>query len=165
MGEQAILEAKNLSKTFSGICVLNNVNFRLAKGEVHALVGENGAGKSTMIKLIAGVERPDEGSEIYFDGVHIPRMSANKSIALGISVIYQDISLFPNLSIAENITKGMFREFIFNKKKAKALAQKALETMRVKLDLDSKLADVSVGKQQLVAIARAITFHSKVIVM
>ena len=144
---------------------MTDVDFALKKGEVHALVGENGAGKSTMIKVIAGVEQPDQGSEIYYNGERIPKMSAHKSISLGISVIYQDVSLFPNLTIAENICKGMFKDFVVDWSKIRAKAKEALAMMNVEIDLDQKLEEVSIGKQQLVAIARAITFDSKVIVM
>ena len=78
-----ILVAKNVSKTYGGVRVLNGVNFTLKEGEVHALVGENGAGKSTLIKAIAGVIQPDPGSEIIFNGEHIAHMTATRSRQLG----------------------------------------------------------------------------------
>ncbi len=160
-----ILDARNISKTYSGIRVLNGVDFTLRKGEVHALVGENGAGKSTLIKSLAGVIQPDPGSEIYFDGERIPKMTVSKSRQLGISVIFQDISLFPNLSVAENIFCGMKQGGIHNRAKVRKTAQKALDDMGLKLDPNALLGEISVGQQQLVAIARAITFKAKVIVM
>ncbi|MBQ3574071.1 MAG: sugar ABC transporter ATP-binding protein, partial [Clostridia bacterium] len=160
-----ILVAKNISKTYSGIRVLNGVDFTLRKGEVHALVGENGAGKSTLIKSLAGVIQPDAGSEIYFDGERIPKMTVSKSRQLGISVIFQDISLFPNLSVAENIFCGMKQGGIHNRAKVRKPAQEALDNMGLKLDPNALLGEISVGQQQLVAIARAITFKAKVIVM
>ena len=160
-----ILEVKNLNKTYSGIQVLHDVEFGLKRGETHALVGENGAGKSTLIKIVAGVVTPDDGSQIIWDGELIQKMTAQKSIELGLSVIYQDISMFPNLSIGENICKGMFRDLFVDFKKIRKKAQEALEVMGVELDLNQKLGEISVGKQQLVAIARAITFDAKVIVM
>ncbi len=160
-----ILEVKNLNKTYSGIQVLHDVAFGLRRGETHALVGENGAGKSTLIKIIAGVVDPDGGSEIYWDGALVPRMTAHRSMELGLSVIYQDISMFPNLSIAENICKGLFHDPFVQFRKIRATARKALDTMGVELDLGQRLGEISVGKQQLVAIARAITFDAKVIVM
>ena len=163
--DEVILEVKNLSKTYSGITVLNKVSFDLKAGEVHALVGENGAGKTTMIKIIAGVEKPDEGSEIYINGTRAVRLTAAKSIQMGITVIYQDISLFPNLTVAENICIEKSKSHLINWKEMRKTAQDVLYTMGVKLDLDAKLKDISIGQQQLVAIARAITFKSKVIVM
>lgn len=162
---EPILKIRNISKTYSGVRVLNEVDFDLLPGEVHALVGENGAGKSTMIKIVAGVETPDEGGEIYFAGQLIPNMTPHRSLKLGISVIYQDVSLFDNLSVAENICKGVVNDRFTNWKKIRQTAQEALDTMQVSLDLSQKLSSLSVGKKQLVAIARAITFQAKVIVM
>jgi ABC-type sugar transport system ATPase subunit len=162
---EPILKIKNISKTYSGVRVLNEVDFDLLPGEVHALVGENGAGKSTMIKIVAGVETPDEGGEIYFVGQLIPNMTPHRSLKLGISVIYQDVSLFDNLSVAENICKGVVNDRFTNWKKIRQTAQEALDAMQVSLDLSQKLSSLSVGKKQLVAIARAITFQAKVIVM
>lgn len=165
MAEDYILEIKNLNKTYSGIQVLHDVEFGLRKGEIHALVGENGAGKSTLIKVVAGVVTPDDGSELYWDGKRVTKLTPHKAIELGLSVIYQDISMFPNLSIAENICKGMHRDLFVDFHKIRATAQKALDVMGVELDLNQELGEISVGKQQLVAIARAITFDAKVIVM
>ena len=165
LSEEYILEVRNLNKTYSGIQVLHDISFGLRRGETHALVGENGAGKSTLIKIIAGVVTPDDGSEIYWDGTLVPKMTAHKSIELGLSVIYQDISMFPNLSIAENICKGLYHDLFVDFRKIRARAQQALDTMGVEMDLSQRLGEISVGKQQLVAIARAITFDSKVIVM
>ena len=118
-----ILVAKNISKTYGGVRVLNSVNFTLKKGEVHALVGENGAGKSTLIKTIAGVIQPDAGSELYFDGERIPHMTSTRSRQLGISVIYQDICLFPNLSVAENIFSGLKQHGLHSRSVMKKTAQ------------------------------------------
>ena len=160
-----ILVARNMSKSYGGVRVLNGVNFDLRKGEVHALVGENGAGKSTLIKSLAGVIQPDAGSEIYFEGERIPHMTATRSRQLGISVIFQDISLFPNLSVAENIFCGMKRSGIHSRSNVRKTAMEALERMGLSLNPDAILGEISVGQQQLVAIARAITFNAKVIVM
>ena len=165
MQSNAVLETKKISKTYSGIRVLHDIDFSLMPGEVHALVGENGAGKSTLIKIIAGVEAPDDGGELYFQGKRIPHMTAAKSIHLGISVIYQDVSLFPNLSIAENICKGLYHDAFVNWKKINGKAKEILDEMGVQMDVQQKLREISIGKRQLVAIARAITFESKVIVM
>ena len=165
LSEEYILEVRNLNKTYSGIQVLHDISFGLRRGETHALVGENGAGKSTLIKIIAGVVTPDDGSEIYWDGTLVPKMTAHKSIELGLSVIYQDISMFPNLSIAENICKGLYHDVFVDFRKIRERAKQALDTMGVEMDLSQRLGEISVGKQQLVAIARAITFDSKVIVM
>ncbi len=160
-----ILVAKNISKTYGGVRVLNGVDFTLNKGEVHALVGENGAGKSTLIKVIAGVVQPDPGSEIIVNGESISHMTATRSLHLGISVIYQDICLFPNLSVAENIYSGLKQHGLHSVKIMRETAKKTLKRMGLNLDPEAILGEISVGQQQLVAIARAITFDAKVIVM
>ena len=160
-----ILVAKKISKTYGGVRVLNGVNFTLKEGEVHALVGENGAGKSTLIKAIAGVIQPDPGGEIIYNGEHIAHMTATRSRQLGISVIYQDICLFPNLSVAENIFSGLKQHGFHSRKKMRETAQKTIRRMGLNLDPDTTLGEISVGQQQLVAIARAITFNARVIVM
>ena len=165
MESTAVLETRKISKTYSGIRVLHDIDFTLMPGEVHALVGENGAGKSTLIKIIAGVVEPDPGGEIYFKGSLVHHMTAAKSVHMGISVIYQDVSLFPNLSIAENICKGLYHDPVVNWKKINGKAREVLAEMGVEMDVQQKLRDISIGKRQLVAIARAITFESSVIVM
>ncbi len=98
------LELKNISKTFPGVKALNNVNMIISEGEVHALVGENGSGKSTLIKIISGIEKPDEGSFIEIEGEKIYSLNAAEAIRKGIATIYQDFSLFDNLTVSENIS-------------------------------------------------------------
>ena len=165
MQSSPILEIRKINKTYSGIRVLHNIDFLLMPAEVHALVGENGAGKSTLIKILAGVVEPDECGEIYFQGSRILHMTAARSIHLGISVIYQDTSLFPNLSIAENICKGLYSDVFVDWKKINGKASEILKEMGVEIDVREKLCEISIGKRQLIAIARAITFDSKVIIM
>ncbi len=83
---------------------LSSVDFEINEGEIHCLAGTNGSGKSTLIKIISGVEKPDGGAEIYIDGYRSSRRTSIGSIHQGIEVIYQDLSLFPNLTVAENIS-------------------------------------------------------------
>ena len=98
-----VLEVRNIVKTYGGVKALDDVSMALTAGNVHCLAGENGCGKSTLIKIISGVEQPDSGS-VYIDGKLHEKLSPFSSIMAGIQVIYQDFSLFPNLSVAENIT-------------------------------------------------------------
>jgi ABC-type sugar transport system ATPase subunit len=163
--EDVVFEVKNLSKTYSGIRVLDKVGFSVIKGEVHALVGENGAGKSTLIKIVAGVETPDKGSEIYFNGKREMLVTTAKTVHMGLSVIYQDISLFPNLSVAENISMASKKDVFVDWDAIKSTASQVLDYMGVKIDINCKLGSLSISKQQLVAIARALAFNSKVIIM
>ncbi|HYZ22075.1 MAG TPA: ATP-binding cassette domain-containing protein, partial [Rhodopila sp.] len=105
-GAAPILQARNVSKTFPGVRALNNVQLTVHPGEVHALMGENGAGKSTLMKILAGAYHPDPGAEIRIDGrpVHITGPLSAK--AHGIAIIYQELALSPNLTVAENIYLG-----------------------------------------------------------
>ncbi|MDG0872756.1 ATP-binding cassette domain-containing protein [Paenibacillus thiaminolyticus] len=103
---QTLLEIKDMSKTFPGVKALSQVQLEVRPGEVHALIGENGAGKSTLIKILAGVEQPDAGSTFLFEGKPANISKPIDATLKGISIIYQDLSLFPNLSVAENICAG-----------------------------------------------------------
>ena len=163
--KKPIIEVKNLSKTYSGITVLKNVDFMLFPGEVHALIGENGAGKSTLIKVIVGAEKPDKFSEIYFDGIQVYNMNPSKSMQLGISVIYQDISMFPNLTISENLFMGRQEGVLFRKKTMMNKATEAFKDVNIEIDPHIKLKDLSLGQQQIVAIVKAVTSNSKVVIM
>ena len=110
---EALLEVKNISKHFGGVTALDKVSLTINKGEVHCLLGENGSGKSTLIKIISGYYKPD-GGEIIFDHKRYTHLGINESIQLGIQVIYQDMAIFPNLTVAENIAMNYE---LYNKKK------------------------------------------------
>src|SRR3954470_3292922 len=97
------LRLTGVSKRFGGVLALDRVDWDVLPGEIHCLVGENGCGKSTLIKLVAGVHEPDLGSRIEIDGAERARIDPAEAKALGVQVIYQDLSLFPNLTVAENI--------------------------------------------------------------
>src|SRR3982751_5748907 len=99
----AFLKLYGISKRFGGVTALSDVDMTLEVGEVHCLVGENGSGKSTLIKIISGVESPEPGGRIAISGKEYPKLNPVFSTHCGIQVIYQDLSLFPNLTVAENI--------------------------------------------------------------
>ena len=163
--EKTAVALKQISKTFPGVKALNNVNFELREGEVHALVGENGAGKSTLIKILAGVYKPDEGGEIHLGWTGETITDPHSAIKQGISIIYQDISLYPNLSIAENICMGKDYKMFVSHSLQEKTAREALKLLDIDVDPRKRLEDVSIGVQQMVAIARAVFFESRVIVM
>jgi ABC-type sugar transport system ATPase subunit len=168
MKQKYFLKLKGVSKTFPGVKALDNVQLDIIPGEVHALVGENGAGKSTLIKILAGVEQPDKGAEIIIEGETTTFSHPLESVRKGIAVIYQDFSLFPNLSVAENISisqeieKGKKN---INWKSMREIAQKAIAKLGIDIDIDIQLGKLSIAKQQLVAIARAIACDAKMIIM
>jgi len=133
-----LLQIENLSKAFGGVQALDGVDLTLRKGEIHCLAGENGSGKSTLIKIVSGFYKPDDGI-IVFDGKKYGNMTVNEAIRLGIQVIYQDFSIFPNLTVAENIALNFElanRKKLVNWKKVREIASKSLERIGIKLPLD-----------------------------
>jgi rhamnose transport system ATP-binding protein len=162
-----ILELRKISKSFSGVEVLHDVSFVLQPGEVHALLGENGAGKSTLVKIITGVHQPDHG-EILLDGEHVHFGDARDSRQAGIAAIYQELSLFPDLDVAENIFAGRQPVGLAGRvdwRKLYAEAGKLLESLGVRLDLKQKARTLSIAQQQMVEIARAISIHARILIM
>ena len=164
---EKLLVVKDISKSYVGVQALDRVSLSINRGEIHCLVGENGSGKSTLIKIISGVVKSDEG-EIIINGKRFQSLHAIDSISEGIQVIYQDLSLFPNLSIAENISLNQIierkRRFV-NWKEIRDIAEKELCNINKKLDLDEKVENISIANKQLVAICRALTQDAKLIIM
>lgn len=161
------LEMRGIDKSFAGNIVLSNVGFAAQSGEVHALVGENGAGKSTLMKILSGVHQPDAG-EIAIDGkpVHFSRPA--DALAAGVAMIYQELSLAPHLTVAENIFLGREpRRFnaLIDHKTTNERAAALLADYGFKLNPKSKVSRLSAAKRQLVEITRAIVEAKRVIVM
>ncbi|MFC0272826.1 sugar ABC transporter ATP-binding protein [Metabacillus herbersteinensis] len=164
-----LLKMSNISKTFPGVKALDDVKIEVKPGEVHALIGENGAGKSTLIKILSGIYQPDSGAQFFFEGKKAEITKPIDATLKGISIIYQDLSLFPNLSVAENIYIGRDSN---NKawkkikwKEMEVIAEKALKELGVDIDLHVPVEKLSIAQQQLIEIARALAFDSKLIVM
>lgn len=166
MGEQ-FLTVNHVRKSFAGVQALRDVNLTIDRGEIRCLVGENGCGKSTLIKVIAGVYTPDEG-EIVINGKSFKRLAPMTAIREGIQVIYQDFSLFPNLSAAENIALNyelaQGRRLV-DWKEVNRVAREAVDQIEVKLDLKANVEDLSVADKQLIAISRALLQNAKLIIM
>jgi ABC-type sugar transport system ATPase subunit len=165
---QALVEIRNITKKFPGVTALRDVSFTINEGEIHALIGENGAGKSTMIKILSGLYKPEPGGEIIFAGKPLEEYSALESLHRGIVVIYQDFSLFSNLSVLENIALGPYvkdgRRMV-DWKAMRAIAETTLKKLQIQIDLDSPVGSLSVAKQQLVAIARALANKARLLVL
>ncbi len=162
-----VIELTGIRKSFGGVRALNGVDFSISPGEVHCLVGENGSGKSTLIKIMSGVYAPDAG-EIRIDGKPCARLTPSASIAAGIQVIYQDLSLFPNLSVAENIGirqyMGKGRRLVDWRRLRKSAAD-AMRRIGVSLAPDRPVSDLSIADRQLVAICRAIAEDARLVIM
>lgn len=162
------LEMRNVSKRYTGVQALDSVDFDIAAGEVHCLAGENGSGKSTLIKIISCVETPEDGSEIRINGNLVGHQSSIEVMRSGIEVIYQDLSLFPNMSVAQNIALneviGSGSKIVVRKREYE-ISRAAMERVGIELPLDDLAGNLSMGDQQLVAICRALTSDIKLLIM
>jgi D-xylose transport system ATP-binding protein len=168
MATTPMLSLKGINKSFGAIQVLHNVDLDVYPGEVTALVGDNGAGKSTLIKGIAGIYSFDSG-DIVFEGapVHIP--SPKQASALGIEVVYQDLALCDNLDIVHNLflgreetRHGLLDETTMEQRATETLAGLSVRTVKSVRQL---VASLSGGQRQTVAIARAVLWNSKVVIL
>lgn len=165
--ETPVLKVTGINKSFSGHRVLKNINLTLAPGERLCLVGENGCGKSTLIKIISGVYKADSG-QIELNGHAYTELLPTVSIKEGVQVIYQDFSVFPNLTVAENISLGtqlVEGKRLVNWKRIKKEAADALKEIGVEMDLEQEVRYLSVAQKQIVAISRAILQKARLIIM
>ena len=166
MEENVILTMRGICKEFPGVRALHNVDFTLRKGEVHALMGENGAGKSTLVKCLTGVYAKDKG-EIRIAGIdkEVSIRSPQDAQNLGISTVYQEITLCPNLTVAENIYIGRGKYHFINWKEQKRKADELLTKLNVPAKASQQLGTCSLAVQQMVAIARAVDMDCKVLIL
>ena len=166
MKEKSVLEMRGIYKSFPGVRALQNVDFTLEEGEIHALMGENGAGKSTLIKVLTGVYEKDEG-QIFLKGLNKPAVihSPQDAQNLGISTVYQEITLCPNLTVAENMYIGRTKGFGTNWRKMNAGATKILKELDIPAEATQQLSSYSIAIQQMVAIARAVDMDCKVLIL
>jgi ribose transport system ATP-binding protein len=162
-GNSGILSIRNVCKEFPGVKALDNVSIEVKKGVVHGIVGENGAGKSTLMKILSGVHHKDSG-EIYFDGEKIETTSPIQSLRRGLSIIYQEFNLVNTMSVGENIFLGRFKE-MGGMKGTHGAAKKLLHSLGSRLDTWSPVSELSTSEKQMVEIAKALSFNSKLIIM
>jgi len=165
--EQYILELRGITKIFPGVKALDGVDFALKEGEIHALMGENGAGKSTFIKVITGVHEPDEG-EIYLRGRRVHFSSPRDAQQHSIAAIYQHGTVYPHLSVTENIFLGHEKVGRFGVLRWKAMHREAAELLRAlgsDISPKSHMGDLTVAEQQIVEIAKAISTRARIIIM
>lgn len=162
----ALLEVRALKKSFNGIEVLHSVDFEAQAGKVTALVGENGAGKSTLMKILMGEYTADSG-EIRLEGKQVQFTSPHQALTSGISMIFQEMSPFPELTVAENIYMGRepCRFGFLKKKEQRRMAEQKLKELGVNLDADRKVKTLTVSELQLLEITKAVSYDSKVVIM
>lgn len=166
--KKQLLQMKGVSKSFPGVKALTDVQLTLNYGEVLALVGENGAGKSTLMKILTGIYKEDEG-EIKYEGNRISPENTKEAQELGISIIHQELNLMRDLTVAQNIFIGREPRVGFNfflkEKELNDKAVKLFKQLNIELDPETKIADLTVAKQQMVEIAKALSFNAKILVM
>ncbi|BAO91065.1 sugar ABC transporter ATP-binding protein [Caballeronia cordobensis] len=163
-----LLQLDNVSKVFGGVKALKAVKFDVMPGEVLCLAGENGCGKSTIIKIINGVYQPEPGAVMLMDGASIEGLDPAKARELGIQVIWQDLALFPEMTVAENIAfeqnLGARPRFV-NYAKMKDAARRILARLGVVIDLNRSVRSLSIAQRQIVAIARALVRDARLVFM
>ena len=166
MSAEPILVMKDICKSFPGVVALKDAQLRLFPGEIHAVMGQNGAGKSTLIKALTGVELPDSG-EIRLKGKVIQPTSVDKAQKIGISTVFQEVNLCPNLSVAENIFIGRFpmRGLRIDWTAIERESEEALAALNIHIDVNRTLSEFPVAIQQMVAIARALSTEAHVLIL
>jgi ribose transport system ATP-binding protein len=163
-----VLSMKNIDKRFSGVHALKGVDFDLREGEIHALVGENGAGKSTLMKALTGIFPKDSGDIIYM-GTHFNPKGPKDSLDAGIAIVHQELNMMDHLTVAQNLfigresTKG--RGWFLDERGQNRRAQELLDRLNMNIDPTEKLANLTVGKQQMVEIAKAVSYDLKILIL
>jgi ribose transport system ATP-binding protein len=157
-----LLRVSGASKSYPGVRALDDVHLDLRHGEVHAVVGENGAGKSTLMKLLSGIDRPDAG-EFFLDGEGFTPSNPRHAQELGIAIIHQELNLMPDLTVAQNIYIG--REPLLSESALNRRTRELLARLGLPLEPTDLVADLTVAKQQMVEIAKALSFNARVLIM
>lgn len=162
-----LLEARGIVRLYPGNIALKGVNFRIHRNKVNVLIGENGAGKSTLMRILSGVEQADQG-EIFLEGELVKIRSPRDATALGIMTMHQELSVLPNLDVAENIFAGrelLWGGTVVDKSSEDVLAQKALARLQQHLDVDRQLSQLSLGARQMVELARTLAHGARILIL
>ena len=166
MKSEVILRMNDVTKTFPGVKALDNVHLEVKKGTVHGLMGENGAGKSTMMKILIGIFQPDSG-EIEFKGQPLKVKSTRDAMDAGISMIHQELSPIPDMTVAENIFLGRepVKYGMVNEKELYKMTEELLEELNISIDPHKKMHELSTAYIQLVEIAKAVSYDADLVIM
>ncbi len=162
-----ILRVENAKKSFGGVDALKGVSLDILRGEIHCLAGENGCGKSTLIKIVSGFYQADAGT-IEIDDKKFSHITPLEAIERGVQVIYQDFSVFPNLTVMENLAINMElmnRRKLVNYRRMRGIAMEAVAKIGFDIDLDERVENLSIADKQLVAVCRALLYDAKLIIM
>ncbi len=173
MADAPLIEVHSISKYYGSVIALKDISMEVRAGEVMCLLGDNGAGKSTLIKTLCGVHQPDSGSFLW-EGSEAKVDSPRHAMAMGISVVYQDLAIIPILSIYRNIFLGREAEVcnkragisFMRKQKAKEIAAQALSALGIHVpDVERPVAVLSGGERQSISLARAVHFQHKLLIL
>lgn len=176
MNYKNIVEMKNINKSFNAVKAIQDVNFTIGEAEIVGLVGDNAAGKSTLMKILSGVLLPDSGS-IYFKGGKVDIKNPRHAREIGIEMVYQELAIFNNLDVKGNIFinreqevggifGSRFMRFILNERKMEKRSVELLNNLKIEIPSTRKLVkQLSGGQRQAVAVARVLLFNAKVIIM
>jgi len=166
-----LLEARDIARNFGSVTALSGVSLTLLAGEVHCLLGDNGAGKSTLIKILSGVHRPSHGN-LYVDGKKMTFDSPRDALEKGIATVFQDLGMIPLMSVARNFFLGRepVRNFgpirLFDKERADAVTREEMGKMGISIrDTYQPVGTLSGGERQCIAIARAVHFGARVLIL
>lgn len=166
-GEDVVLEARRISKSFPGVQALDEVSLTVRRGRLHALLGENGAGKSTLMNILAGVFAAD-GGEIVLDGRPVSFANPREAREAGIAIIFQELNLVPHLTIAQNIFLGrepLTRAGLIDDARMNRDAAEWLRRLKLEAPPQTPVGSLRVGQQQVVEIAKALSMRARVIIM
>lgn len=165
-GGKEILQLTNITKSYSGVTVLSNMNFKLHEGEIHCIVGENGAGKSTFIKILSGALKMDCGNIVAF-GKKCAIPTPQTAIDIGISTMYQDVDLIDTLTVADNVYLGMeiTKYGVVDKKNQNKNCKDLLARLKIKLEPDTLVEQLSPAQKQMLQIVKALNRKAKIIIM
>jgi len=167
LNQKPILQVRGISKSFYGVTVLRNIDLDVFPGEIHAICGENGAGKTTLMNILTGSFPPDSG-DIYFNGEKVVFDNPKDAQQIGISIVHQEISLFPHLTVAENIFAGrvpLSRGDLINKNELNKRAKEVIKELKTNIEPDEIVGDLSISQQQMVEIAKALSSNCKVLIL
>ena len=161
---EPILDLKGISKQYSGVMALENIDLAIHKGKIHSIVGENGAGKSTLIKIITGAVKPTTGS-VFFRGSEVHETNPRKSLEMGISAVYQEFNLISELKIYENIFYGreLKKGLTLDAELMKQRSDEVLKKIGMNMDTEIKLKYLGIGSRQTIEIAKALIQESEVV--
>ena len=168
MSAELVLSLKNIEKSFTGVRALKGVDFDLNRGEIHALVGENGAGKSTLVKTLTGIVEKDSGEILYLGHFFNPR-SPKQALEMGIGIVHQELNMMDHLTVAQNIFIG--REsttaggWFLNEREQNRRTEALMKHLKMNIEPDVTLGSLTVGKQQMVEIAKAVSHDLRVLIL